>query len=190
MSDAKPPFTSFNPNPDPMAGLAPNLIPTPPKEMPSVPDLPTAAEPYAFQEAQDFDSIVKNYTIDRPLPLYIPRELMHSKAEYHFINNTPEEMAAAMRRHWRPVTDPALLALTEGKNSGTTKEGRITKLVLMERDRRFGEHEAKLKRQLLADQNKGLDPKQRVFNGGKNVTDGKDASEGQFRGLGIGRIRV
>ena len=122
------PFQNFN------AGLAPNLTPSPPQEMPAVPEIPDATERLSpFQEAQDVDSIIHGLSLDRPLPLYIPNREKYKGYQFHIINDTPQEFAAAARRGWRAVDDPALLALFEGKVSGTDKNGIITKPVLMAR---------------------------------------------------------
>lgn len=190
MTDPNPaPFQNFDPN----AGLSPNLVPSPPPAMPAPQDLPDpSAHNYPFSEPQDVESIIAQSTIERPLPLFIPPELKHKGMEYHIINDTPQELAAAMRRGWQLVTNQDLVKLFEGKVSGSDKTGKITKPLLVARDRRIGAHEAKLKRQKLAEQNKGLDPKSRSFNSSRaeNITVGPDASKGDFSGIGLGRIRV
>src|SRR5579859_153290 len=150
-------FTTFDPN----AGLPPNLIPTPQAEIPETTDVVDFSSDarYPFNKPQDVDSILKNITIERPLPLYIPKELKHPQMEYRVINDRPEEIAAAMRRHWMPVDRQELLELFEGRVSGSDKAGRLMKPILMARDRRIGMAETKLKRQKLGEQNQALDPR-------------------------------
>jgi hypothetical protein len=102
-------------------------------------------------------------------------------------------MAAALRRGWQPVDDPELVKLFADKVSGSTKEGKITRPVLMGRDKRIGEHEDRLKREKLAEQNKGLDPRNRQFNSkyvDPSLTINSGDTKGRFDGAGMGRIRV
>ena len=183
------PFKSFAAS----AGIAPNLIPTPPAAMPEAPDIPDAmAHLYPFKEAQDVDSIINNITIERPLPLYIPPELKHSQMEYHIINDTPQEYAAALRRHWKRVDQVEVLALFDDKVSGTDKEGKVTRPILMARDRRIGIQEAKLKAAKLAAHNAGLDPRNKQFNSkfaDTKTVIAQGVTDGRFEGAGMGRIK-
>lgn len=183
------PFQNFNPN----AGLAPNLIPTPPAAMPEAPGAGDAMQSLSpFAKPQDVDQIINQLSIDRPLPLFIPNREKYPNYQFHIINDTPQEMAAALRRGWQPVDDPELVKLFADKVSGSTKEGRITRPVLMGRDRRIGDHEDRLKRAKLDEQNKGLDPRNKSF-GSKYVdtslTINSGDTKGRFEGTGMGRIR-
>jgi hypothetical protein len=176
------------------AGLPPNLVPTPLPDIPAVPEIadPTDAL-YPFNQPQNVESILQNITIDRPLPLFIPPELKHKRMEYRIINDRPEEFAAAMMRHWQPVDKAELLKLFEGRVSGSDKTGRLMKPILMARDARIGEAEMKLKRQKLAEQNAGLDPKNRTFNSkyvDPRLTINSGDTTGRFSGVGMGRIKV
>jgi hypothetical protein len=182
------PFQNFN------AGLAPNLIPTPPAEMPEAPGAGDAMQSLSpFTKAQDVEQIINQLSIDRPLPLFIPNREKYTGYQFHIINDTPQEMAAALRRGWQPVDDPELVKLFADKVSGSTKEGKITRPVLMGRDKRIGEHEDRLKREKLAEQNKGLDPRNRQFNSkyvDPSLTINSGDTKGRFDGAGMGRIRV
>lgn len=184
------PFSNFNPN----AGLAPNLIPTPPAEMPGAPDIPDAMGALSpFQQPQDVDQIIQQLSLDRPLPLYIPNRERYKGYQFHIINDTPTEMASALRRGWQPVDDPELVKLFSDKVSGSDKTGKITRPILMARDRRIGEHEDRLKREKLAQQNAGLDPKHKQFNSkyvDPSLTINSGDTSGKFGGAGLGRIRV
>jgi hypothetical protein len=174
-------------------GIAPNLIPSPPPAMPMPWELPAApaVKKSPFSTVQDYESIVQQLSLDRPLPLFIPNRHLYTEYQFRIINDTPQEYAVAHRRGFRPVDDPELVALFEGKISGSDKTGKLTKPVLMARDRRIGQHEMRLQRMKLDELNKGLDPKQRMFNSTKaeNVLSGPDASAGKFGGMGLGRIK-
>lgn len=179
---------------DPHAGLSPNLVPTPPADMPEVPSVAAPLEALSpFQQPQDYQSIIDQLSLDRPLPLFIPNRERYKGYQFHIINDTAQEMAAALRRGWRPVDDPELVKLFAEKVSGSDKTGRITRPILMARDKRIGDHEDRLKREKLAEQNKGLHPRNKTFNSkfvDPNLTINSGDTTGKFEGLGMGRIRV
>jgi hypothetical protein len=184
-----PPFSPFVPT----GGLPENLVPKPPADIPEAPEagdaMSTLADSPAEQEIKD---IIASLTLERPLPLYIPEREKYQDKSFHIINSTPQEMAEAMRFHWRPVTDPALLALFEGKVSGIDKTGKITTPVLMERDIRITQAYDKLKRQKLHDMYAGMDPRNKQFNSKYADTEAvinSGTTKGQFSGAGW-RIKV
>jgi hypothetical protein len=177
-----------------MSTFPENLIPNPPADVPEAPGVGDATAPLiGASEAQDVDSIIAGLTLNRELPLSIPNRQNYKDRSFHFINDNADELAAAMRQHWRPVTDPALLAITSGKVSGTDKTGKISKLMLMERDIRITQAYDKLKRQRLAELNAGMDPRTKQFNSKYADTQSViNAGEtaGKFSGTGMGRIKV
>jgi hypothetical protein len=184
-----PPFSPFVPT----GSLPENLVPNPPADIPEAPPINDATASLSNgSDAQDVDSIIASLTLDRPLPLYIPGRDRYPEKSFHIINNTPQEMAEAMRFHWRPVTDPYLLGLFEGRVSGIDKTGKITIPVLMERDIRITQAYDKLKRQKLHDMYQGMDPRNKQFNSKYADTEAvinSGATKGQFSGAGW-RIKV
>ena len=184
-----PPFSPFVPT----GGLPENLIPNPPAEMPEAPEANDATASLSDANgAQEVDDIIANLTLNRELPLYIPEREKHPTKSFHIINDTPQELAAAMRLHWKPVTDPHLIALFEGKVSGVDKTGKITRPVLMERDKRITDAYDKLKRQQLHDMYAGMDPRNKQFNSKYADTEAvinAGTTKGQFSGAGW-RIKV
>lgn len=183
-----PLFSPFVPT-----GLAENLIPNPPADIPSSPETPDAVSMLTdASDAQDVDSIIAGLTLNRPLPLYIPEREKHPQMSFHVINDTPQELAEAMRAHWRPVTDQRILALFEGKVSGVDKTGKITKPILMARDVRITAAYDKLKRQKLHDMYASMDPRNKQFNSKYADTEAvinAGTTKGQFSGAGW-RIKV
>jgi hypothetical protein len=184
-----PPFNPFVPS----GGLSENLIPHPPADIPATPEMPDAM---AFlvdsNGAQDIDSIIASLSLDRPLPLYIPERERHPHKSFHIINDDPQELAEAMRFHWRPTTDPRMLALFEGKVAGVGKTGNIRKPILMERDVRITAAYDKLKRQKLHDMYQSMDPRNKQFNSKYADTEAvinAGTTKGQFSGAGW-RIKV
>jgi hypothetical protein len=184
-----PPFSPFVPT----GSLPENLVPNPPTDIPVTPEMPDAMSMLADgNNPQDVDSIIASLTLERPLPLYIPNRERYPEKSFHIINNTPQEMAEAMRSHWRPVTDPRLLALFEGKVSGVDKTGKITVPILMERDIRITQAYDRLKRQKLHDMYAGMDPRNKQFNSKYADTEAvinAGTTKGQFSGAGW-RIKV
>lgn len=184
-----PPFSPFVPT----GGLSENLVPNPPADIPEAPAVNDATASLSpFKEAQDVDTIISQLTLDRPLPLYVPNREKYSDFEFHIINDTPQELAEAMRKGFQPADDPELVKLFEGKVSGTDKTGKITRPVLMARSKRIGELIAKRNRQQLHDMYLSMDPRNRPFNSKYAETDAvinAGVTKGQFSGAGW-RIKV
>lgn len=179
-----PPFSPFVPT----GGLSENLIPNPPADIPEAPEAGDAmASLPDTPEEQDIKDIIANLTLERPLPLYIPEREKYADKSFHIINDDPQELAEAMRFHWKPTTNPRLLALFEGKVSGVDKTGKIRRPMLMERDIRITYAYDKLKRQRLHDMYQGLDPRTRQFNSKYADTEAvinAGTTKGQFSGAG------
>jgi hypothetical protein len=184
-----PPFSPFVPT----GTLSENLIPHPPADIPETPDVNDAvASAPDTPEAQEINDIIAGLTLNRELPLYIPEREKYKHKSFHIINDTPQELAAAMRIHWKPVTDPYLLSLFEGKVSGVDKTGKIMKPLLMERDIRITQAYDKLKRQQLHDMYAGMDPRNKQFNSKYADTEAvinAGTTKGSFSGAGW-RIKV
>lgn len=184
-----PPFSPFVPT----GGISENLVPNPPADIPAVPEIndAMASVPDAI-EAQNVDDIIASLTLNRPLPLYIPEREKYMNKSFHIVNDNPQEIAEAMRIHWKPVTDLKLLALFEGKVSGVDKTGKIMRPILMERDARITAAYDKLKRQQLHDMYLGMDPRNKPFNSKYADTEpviNAGVTKGQFSGAGW-RIKV
>ncbi len=189
MTGPVPPFSPFVPT----GGIAENLVPNPPL---NIPEAPAFNDPLAsLQDAsmpQEVADIIASLTLKRELPLYIPEREKHMDKSYHIINDTPQELAAAMRQHWKPCTDQSMIALFEGKVSGIDKTGKITKPMLVERDVRITWAYDKLKRQQLHDMYAGMDPRNKQFNSKYADTEAvinSGATKGNFSGAGW-RIKV
>lgn len=184
-----PPFSPFVPT----GGLSENLVPNPPADVPEAPGMDDATASLSeASDAQDVDNIIASLTLNRELPLYIPEREKYQHKSFHIINDTPQELAAAMRIHWKPCTDPHLLALFESKVSGVDKTGKIMKPILMERDARITAAYDKLKRQQLHDMYAGMDPRNKQFNSKYADTEAvinAGTTKGQFSGAGW-RIKV
>lgn len=188
-----PPFNPFVPSGSMNGGLAENLVPNPPADIPEAPEAGDAMSLLPdTPEEQNVKSIIAGLTLHRELPLYIPERDKYKNKSFHIINDTPQELAAAMRIHWMPVTDPSLLALFEGKVSGVDKTGKIMKPILMERDIRITHAYDKLKRQQLSDMYQSMDPRNKSFNSKYADTEAvinAGTTKGQFSGAGW-RIKV
>jgi hypothetical protein len=173
---------------NPFEGLAPNLVPNPPAAMPEAPSAGDAmAKLSPFKEAQDIDSIIKSLTLDRPLTLYIPNRERYPDWQFRIINDTPTELAEALRKGWKQVDDPELTNLFESKVSGTDKTGKITRPLLMARSKQVGEIVAKRHRQTLQDLYRGMNPETKQFNSKYADTKGPINSgdtAGKFGGQG------
>lgn len=182
-------------NPFPGAeGLPPNLVPNPPGEIPQASEAGDAVKQLSpFSEPQDVDSIIAGLVLDRPLKLFIPREIKEKYPEHEFriINSIPQEIATAHNKGFRAVTDPEAVRLFDGLVAGTTKEGAAFRPLLYGRPRAVGEHVRKVYRKQLASLYAGMNPRNKELDGKytENVKDGKDASKGSFTGDGW-RIRV
>jgi hypothetical protein len=174
------------------SGLAPNLVPNPPGEIPEAQgpgDGMAAMSPFA--EAQDVDQIIKNLVLDRPLKLYIPNRERYPDHEFRIINSIPSEIAAAHNKGFKEVTSPEMVELFRDLVAGTDKDGKAFRPMLMARSKKIGEHVRKRHRKELASLYAGMDPKNKELAGKytENVTTGQDASKGQFSGPAF-RIRV
>ena len=81
---------------NPFPGLAPNLIPNPPGEIPQAPGAGDAmARLSPFSEPQDVDAIIANLMLDRPLKLFIPNRDRYPEWGFRIINSIPQEIADA-----------------------------------------------------------------------------------------------
>jgi len=149
---------------NPFTGLPPNLIPNPPAPIPEAPgagDVMASASPFA--EPLDVDKIVKNLTLDRPLKLFIPGKERMPDWEFHIINSTPQELAAAHNHGWREVTDPEMVKLFVDLVAGTDKNGKAYRPILMARPKRVGEIIRDRQRKQLAALYAGMDPTNKTF---------------------------
>lgn len=177
---------------NPFPGLAPNLIPNPPGEIPEASgagDAMAALSP--FKEALDVDAIIANLTLDRPLKLFVPGREKMPDWEFRIINSIPQEIADAHNKGWREVTDPKLAGLFTELVAGTDKTGKAFRPLLMARPKAVGEIVRQRQRAQLASVYAGMDPKNRELEGKytENVKSGQDASKGQFSGPTF-RVRV
>jgi hypothetical protein len=184
-----PPFSPFVPT----GGLSENLIPHPPAEIPAAPEAGDAMGPLsAFKEPQDVNSIIEGLSIHRPLPLYIPNRERYTEDDFHIINDTAQEMAAALRQGWQVADNQELIKQFEGKVSGIDKTGKITRPILMARSKRITEIIQKRHRQQLHDMYQAMDPRNKQFNSKyadtQTVINSGD-TKGQFTGAGW-RIKV
>lgn len=188
-----PPFSPFVPTGSMNGGLTENLVPNPPADIPEAPDInDAAASAPDTPEAQEINDIIAGLTLRRELPLYIPERDKYKHKSFHIINDNPQELAAAMRTHWKPCTDPYLKELFEGKVSGVDKTGKIMRPMLMERDIRITQAYEKLQRQQLHDMYAGMDPRNKQFNSKYADTEAVSnagITKGQFSGAGW-RIKV
>lgn len=169
---------------DPTAGIAPNLIPNPPPEMPGIPgagDAVAALSP--FSEPQDVDSIIKQLVLDRPLKLYIPERDKYPDWDFRIINSIPQEMADAANKGFKPVTDPKFSALFNELVAGTDKDGKAYRPILCARPKAVTQHIVKRNRQQLQSLYQGMNPENRGFESkyAKNAGEA-GGSAGQFDG--------
>lgn len=172
-------------------GLAPNLIPNPPGEIPAPQEVGDAVKRLSpFSEAQDIDTIIANLTLDRPLKLYIPNKERYPEYEFRIINSIPGEIADAHNKGWREVTDPELSTLFTDLVAGTDKTGKAFRPILCARPKKVGEYVRKRNRMQLQSLYAGMDPKNKELNGKytSNV-DAKDGTKGSFEGAAW-RIKV
>ena len=173
-------------------GIAPNLIPNPPGEIPEAQgagDAMAFASP--FSEPQDVDQIIKNLTLDRPLKLYIPNREKYPEYEFRIINSIPHEIADAHNKGFKEVSTPELVELFRDLVAGTDKDGKAFRPVLVARPKKVGDYVRKRNRLQLQSLYAGMDPKNKEFQSSRaeNVTTGPDASKGSFSGLAF-RIRA
>lgn len=173
-------------------GIAPNLIPNPPGEIPGPWSAGDATERLSpFKEALDVDAIIANLTLDRPLKLFIPNRHLYPDYEFRIINSIPQEMADAHNKGWREITDEKLTGLFTDLVAGTDKSGKAFRPILMARPKAVGEIVRKRNRKTLNGLYAGMDPKNKELNGKytENVVSGVDASKAKFEGDGW-RIKV
>jgi len=174
------------------SGLAPNLIPNPPGEIPEAQGAGDAAVNMSpFTEAQDVDQIIKSLTLDRPLKLWIPNREKYPEYEFRIINSMPHEIADAHNKGFKEVSTPELVELFRDLVAGTDKDGKAFRPILTARPKKVGDHIRKRNRIQLQSLYAGMDPKNRELEGKytENVKTGQDASKGQFSGPAF-RIRV
>jgi hypothetical protein len=148
-------------------GIAPNLIPNPPGEIPEAPGAGDAtARLSPFQEAQDVDAIIKALVLDRPLKLYIPNRDKYPDWDFRIINSIPREMAEAQNKGWKPIDAPELVELFTGLVAGTDEFGKAFRPVLMARPKAVTKVIQKRNRQQLASLYAGMDPSRTELKGG------------------------
>ena len=178
-------------NDGPFAGLAPNLIPNPPGEIPSAPGAGDAmANMSPFNEPQDHDQIIRNLMLDRPLKLYIPDVGKYPEYEFRIINSIPSEIADAHNKGWKEVTKPEATSLFDSLVAGTDKNGAAFRPLLMARPKVVGEHIRKEYRRKLANLYAGMDPQNKEFQSGYAKNPGAmGGSAAEFKGP-TWRIRV
>lgn len=185
MSDGNP-FTGA-------AGIAPNLIPNPPGEIPDalgVGDAVASLNP--FLEAQDVDGIIAQLTLDRPLKLFIPNREKYTGWEFRIINSIPQEIADAHNKGWRQVTEPDLVKLFDDLVAGTDKTGKAFRPLLFARSTKIGEIVRKRHRKTLQSLYAGMDPENKTEGIAGKYTENAGrvgGSRGQFSGPAW-RIRV
>lgn len=174
----------------PFPGLAPNLIPNPPADIPGAPEPGDAVQASPFVEALDADTIIKNLVLDRPLKLYIPNKDKFPDWEFRIINSIPHEIAAAHNKGFREVTDPELCKLFTDLVAGTDDQGKAFRPILCARPKKVGDHVRKQALLQLRSLYAGMDPANKEFNSkyAKKVGE-NDGTYGAFEGAGW-RIRV
>lgn len=178
-------------NPWETSGTPEFLQPNPPSPVPepqSAGDGMTGTLP--FVEPQDHDSSIRNLILDRPLKLFIPRNLMHAEYEYRIINSIPSEIADAHNKGFKAVTNPEVAVLFNDLVAGTDKDGKAFRPILCARPKVVGAHVRKRNRMTLASLYAGMDPSNKEFQG--KYTDKVNAqagTKGQFSGPAF-RIKV
>lgn len=178
-------------NDSPFPGIAPNLVPNPPGEIPEAPGPGAAMAKSPFNEPLDVDAIIANLTLDRPLKLFIPNRERYPGWEFRIINSIPGEIADAHNKGFREVSDPEIVGLFKDLVAGTDKDGKAFRPILTARPKKVGEHVRKRQRLQLQSLYAGMDPKNKEFQSSRaeNVTTGPDASKGSFSGPAF-RIRA
>lgn len=175
------------------AGLAPNLVPNPPLDMPEAPGAGNAvAQMSPFSEPQNIDSIIAQLQLDRPLKLYIPNRERYPEWEFRIINSIPQEIADAHNKGFKQVTDPDLAKLFDSLVAGTDKEGKAFRPLLFARPKQVGEHVRRRNRATLQSLYAGMDPRNKDLGALSKYTGNvgaKDGTEGKFSGAAL-RIKV
>lgn len=172
-------------------GVDDHLKPNTPAVIPEAPGAGDAmAQLSPFKEALDWDQIINNLVLDRPLKLYIPDRDKYPEWEFFICNGTPQAMASAKNKGFVPVTDEKLSGLFKDLVAGTDEDGKAFRPILMARSKKVGQHVQKRHRQQLQSLYAGMDPTKREI-GGKYATrvDGVGMSQGSFEGPAF-RIRV
>src|SRR5579872_1821296 len=164
------------------SGIAPNLIPNPPGEMPDALQMGNAvASLNPFVEPQDVDQIIAQLTLDRPLKLFIPNREKYTGWEFRIINSIPQEIADAHNKGWRQVSDLDLSKLFDDLVAGTDKLGKAFRPLLFARSTKIGDVVRKRHRQTLRSLYAGMDPANKEFDGKYTENAGRNAgSKGQF----------
>lgn len=175
----------------PFPGLAPNLTPNPPAEMPEAQTTGDAVAGLSpFSEPVDVNAIIANLTLDRPLKLFIPNKERFPDWEFRIINSIPAEIADAHNKGFREVTDPELVKLFVDLVAGTDKDGKAFRPILCARPKKVGEHVRKRNRMQLQSLYAGMDPSNKEFNSKyAEKVDAQAGTKGSFTGAGW-RIRV
>ncbi len=169
---------------NPFPGLAPNLIPNPPGEIPAATEAGDALKRLSpFSEPQDVDAIIANLVLDRPLKLFVPKRERYPDWDFRIINSIPQEIAAAHNKGYREVTDPEFAELFADLVAGTDKSGKAFRPILMARPKAVSAHIRKQYRAQLRSTYAGMDPKNKEL-GGKYTenVDAKDGTFGKFEG--------
>lgn len=160
-------------------GIAPNLIPNPPADIPEAPGAGNAmAGASPFSEPQDVDAIIAGLTLDRPLKLFIPNKDRYPDWEFRIINSMAQEIADAHNKGFKEVTDPELTKLFRELVAGTDKDGKAFRPILCARPKAVGEHIRKRNRMQLRSLYAGMDPSNKEFN--SKYAGKVDAKDGTF----------
>jgi hypothetical protein len=168
-------------------GLPSNLMVNAPGEIPEAPGVQgVAGGKSPFAETLDYDEIIKNLNLNRPLKLYIPNREQYPDWEFRIINSIPGEIADAHNKGFREVTSPEVAELFKDLVAGSDKTGKVFRPVLVARPKKVGEIVRKKQRLQLQSLYAGMDPKNKEFGSSRveNITAGPDASKGNFNGAG------
>lgn len=174
------------PGAGPDDGLAPNLIPHPPGQVPEAPGPGDAVKSlHPFLEPQTPEDIIERLVLDRPLKLFIPNKQLYPQYEFRIINSIASEIADAHNKGWREVTDPELVKLFTDQVAGTDKDGKAYRPILCARPKKVGEHIRRKHRVALASLYAGMDPRNKEINSQyAELVDDKKETYGKFRGQG------
>ena len=171
-------------------GLAPNLMPNPPGEIPAPLEAGDATGQSPFVEPLSIADIIKNLVLDRPLKLYIPNKELYPDWEFRIINSIPAEIADAHNKGFKQITDPKLAELFVDLVAGTDQKGHAYRPMLFARPKVVGEHIRKRNRKKLQGLYAGMDPANKEFNSKyARKVDENAGTFGNFTGANW-RIRV